>query len=102
METVPCEHTTFQTEARVARLTQEEDGPVIGYSVDVRIYCSNCKAPLLFRGEVGMAMTGPRVSFTGQEARLPADIGTPGSYESFAEEDARRLGLLAGGQPIQA
>ena len=96
-----CEHATLQTEARVARLRENEDGPIIGYSVDVRLYCVDCRAPLHFRGEIGMSYNGPRVSFDGQEARLPADMGIPGTARSFADSEAARVAMLLGGPVVE-
>lgn len=37
-----CDHPEFEAMCEVNRLTSVEDGPVTGYSVDVRIKCAVC------------------------------------------------------------
>ncbi len=56
----------------VARITEEEGGPVTAYSADLRITCSRCGESFVFVGlDRGLAPDRPMMSFLGDEARLP-------------------------------
>ena len=63
-----CEHESFYTTAKIARLTDKEDGgPVTGYHIDIEVMCDDCKEPFHFVGiPMGMSLVGgAMVSVTG-------------------------------------
>lgn len=67
-----CEHVNFETAAEIARLTDVEGGPVVGYTVDIRIRCSDCEEPFCFRGlPMGMSQLAPTSSFDGTVLTAP-------------------------------
>lgn len=69
---LPCNHATQQeATVDVHPLVQCEGGPVTSFSVDVRIQCV-CGEPFVFIDlPFGLSPREPRVSFDGQELRLP-------------------------------
>jgi hypothetical protein len=67
-----CEHRNFYVRGNVTRLTDGDDGPVTGYSVDFTVWCDVCKEPFVFIGlPAGMSFKEPMVSVDGREARMP-------------------------------
>lgn len=67
-----CKHLNFETQTRVARLTDGDDGPVTGYSAEIRIRCVDCQHPFEFIGVPGGYSPGqPMVNFDGTELRAP-------------------------------
>lgn len=67
-----CEHHDFHAEVDVHRITDEEDGPVVAYSADVRIHCKKCAEVFCFLGMPGgLNPLYPTVNFYATEARLP-------------------------------
>ncbi len=69
-----CEHLNFRCEAKVFRLTDGDDGPVTGYSADIRIKCAGCGLPFRFRGlAAGSHHAEPRVSANALELRAPIE-----------------------------
>ena len=66
-----CEHENFHANVAVGRLTKGDDGPVTGYTAEVRIHCAQCGLPFEFMGlPVGLLPDGAAVSVNAQEARL--------------------------------
>ena len=69
-----CAHMSFKADVRVGRLTDTEDGPVTGYTADVKIHCTECGLPFRFRGlQAGSHFAEPRVSVDGTELRAPIE-----------------------------
>lgn len=67
-----CEHFNFETKVRIARLTDTEEGPVTGFSANIRIQCIDCGHPFEFIGVLGgYSPTQPMVNFDGSELRAP-------------------------------
>lgn len=74
-----CEHFNFESHARIGRLTDDEGGPVTGYSADIRIKCSDCGHPFTWVGvPFGYSPAQPMVSVDGQQLRAPI---TPSNFE---------------------
>lgn len=69
-----CPHMSFQTHARIGRLSDTEGGPVTGYTADIKIECVDCGLPFRFRGlAAGSHYAEPRVSVDGTELRAPLE-----------------------------
>lgn len=69
-----CEHLKFQSQVRVGRLTDVENGPVTGYTADVRIQCVDCGVQFRFMGlPYGFHYGEPRLSADGTELRAPIE-----------------------------
>lgn len=66
-----CPHQSFTADASVIRLTDKDDGPVTGFSIDVRVTCDMCGSPFVFRGPTGLSPRQPMVSFDGLTLRAP-------------------------------
>jgi hypothetical protein len=67
-----CEHFSFISYANVFRLTDIDNGPVTGYSVEVKVQCSDCGMPFGFVGvDQGISTYKPMVSFDRKELRAP-------------------------------
>lgn len=93
----PCPHLNFDAWVEVNRLTSVEDGPVTGYSADIRVACRDCKEPFRWTGlEAGMSMAHPMCSV--DETLLVAPLrpasadpdfglGLPGYAVRFREAD---------------
>src|SRR5260370_19509987 len=65
-----CEHWAFGARVEVNRLTQVDDGPVTGYSADIRIQCVECGLPFEFIGlPAGLSPSVATTSFPGDELR---------------------------------
>ena len=66
-----CKHESFYTVAEVNRITDGDEGPVVGYSLDLRVACDQCQLPFRFLGlPVGVDSNGASVSADGQEGRF--------------------------------
>lgn len=71
-----CEHQCFQVRGAVARLTDGDDGPVTGYSVDFTVWCNDCQERFQFVGaKIGYSPAEPMVSADGFELRCPIAPG---------------------------
>jgi len=54
-----CEHKEFHCMAAFNRLTSEENGPVTGYHVDIKVSCADCEEPFHFVSvPFGMSLVG--------------------------------------------
>lgn len=82
-----CEHNEFESIVDIARLTDDDGGPVVGYQAEIKVRCSECGEPFCWRGlGLGMSHMEPRVSVDGTELRAPihpmsdptTGIGLPG------------------------
>jgi hypothetical protein len=77
-----CAHQNFKANVAVGRLTQRDNGPVIGYTADVTVTCAECGLPFRFIGvSAGNHYSEPRVSIDGTELRAPLE---PATHEKFA------------------
>ncbi len=69
-----CGHMNFACQVDVMRLTDGDEGPITGYSADVRIQCADCNERFRFIGlPMGSAPDRPMVSFGGVELRAPIE-----------------------------
>jgi hypothetical protein len=83
----PCRHFNFEVLAEVARLlplgaTASGDPTVepTGYSLSLRVLCSDCREPFVFRGlPVGLSPVRPMTSVDGLELRAPLTPQRDGS-----------------------
>ena len=72
MTDTPCVHENFALLGEVARLTQTDDGPVAGYSIDLTVECAHCHEPFCFRGlPLGMSQLAPTQSLDGTTLTAP-------------------------------
>lgn len=77
-----CEHENFAVEANVARLSDVEDGPINGFSADIKILCMDCGEPFVFIGlPVGLDPRRPMSSLSGTELRAPIrPVSSPSDF----------------------
>lgn len=76
-----CPHLNFTAKVDVARLSQEDGGPITGYVADLQIRCQQCGLPFRFIGlPAGSHFAEPRVSPDGTELRAPME---PAVHEKF-------------------
>ena len=69
-----CVHMNFSAVDRVARLTDGDNGPVTGYTMDVRVKCADCGLPFRFMGlPFGSHYSEPRLSADSEELRAPIE-----------------------------
>ncbi len=89
METTPspealradCQHQKFQCDARIGRLSDTDDGPITGYTANIKVTCSDCGLPFRFIGiAAGNHYAEPRVSLDGTELRAPLE---PATHQKF-------------------
>jgi hypothetical protein len=69
-----CPHEHFGANVEISRLTDVDDGPVVGYNADVTAWCAQCGVALVWFGNglpVGMVRDRPAISVNGQEIHLP-------------------------------
>lgn len=67
-----CDHRTFEAIVNVVRLTDGDDGPLKGFTTEIRVSCSDCRMPFEFVGIAGgFHPAEPRVSADGIELRAP-------------------------------
>lgn len=67
-----CEHIgQFEAELKVTRLTDEEDGPVTGWTADIKLTCAECGEKFVWLGPGGSRPDSPTVSVDGLELRAP-------------------------------
>jgi hypothetical protein len=67
-----CDHPDFTTYAEIYRLSEDEGGPINGYSADITIKCSVCEMFFRWLGlEKGISPNRPMASFDGLELRAP-------------------------------
>lgn len=95
-----CPHEDFEAHVDVNRLTSAEDGPVTGYSADIRISCLDCDEPFRFIGvPAGLLPSRPACSVDEQELHVPIrpassdpdfGLGIPGFAVRFSEGTGQR------------
>lgn len=81
-----CPHEEFVAAVEVNRLTNSDDGPVEGFSLDLRVECAGCHEPFCFRAPLGMSQFAPTMSLDALTLTAPihpisdptAGIGLPG------------------------
>lgn len=67
-----CPHENFKAGVFVKRLTDHGDGPVVGYTADVRVQCADCGEPFRWIGcPAGVDPRRPAVSIDETELRAP-------------------------------
>jgi hypothetical protein len=68
----PCPHENFDVTVEVNRLISVEDGPVTGYSADVRVWCNDCREAFRWIGvPAGCRPDRPMVSVDETELHAP-------------------------------
>jgi hypothetical protein len=73
-----CEHPDFSVEARVARIVETEDGPVIAFRLELSVRCLHCQQLFAFPGlPGGLTPDCPTVSADCCELRAPLVPFTP-------------------------
>lgn len=72
-EVKECPHLNFKAQCNVTRLTDAEDSDVvIGYRMEVEVFCMDCHKPFAFVGlPGGYHPSQPTVSADEMSARLP-------------------------------
>lgn len=93
----PCPHEDFQSFVAIARVAQDEGGPIIGFSAEVRVTCIQCGEPFRFTGcPAGVRPDRPTVSADERTLYAPirpasADpdfgMGIPGFAVTYHERD---------------
>jgi hypothetical protein len=92
----PCDHPDFVARVDVNRLSDTEDGPIVGYSADVTIRCTACDEPFVFIGvPFGVSPTHPTVAIGGKELRCPV---RPASAPDGWGEDGPSVSMHVTGQ----
>lgn len=72
-----CKHQTFKADCKVFRRTDGDDGPVIGYSMDVTVKCVDCGEVFEFIGPpAGASFKFPTVSADLCTLRIPIQPAT--------------------------
>lgn len=67
-----CPHENFEATVGVHRLTDGDDGPVTGYTAEIRVRCLDCDEPFRWIGvPAGLSPREPRVSVDETELRAP-------------------------------
>jgi len=76
-----CEHKSMSATVDLTRLTDVPDGPVTGYTADLRVHCEDCGLPFHFPETVPVGMSLPQLdpslggtimrSPDGDELRMP-------------------------------
>lgn len=76
-----CAHEDFMATVDVGRLSNEEGGPINGYTFEARIKCTQCNLPFRFIGlPAGNHFAEPRVNIDGTELRAPIE---PAEHQVF-------------------
>ena len=69
---LPCPHANFEAMVGVNRITESDDGPVVGYSADIKAWCRDCDEPFRWIGPpVGVSPAHPAVSIDHTTLRAP-------------------------------
>jgi hypothetical protein len=67
-----CPHENFAATVNVHRLTEVDNGPVTGYTADIRVHCIDCEEPFRWIGApAGASPRQPMVSIDETELRAP-------------------------------
>lgn len=67
----PCPHENFVAVVKVNRLTAD-NGPVEGYTADIRVNCADCGEPFRWIGpRAGLSANRPTMSVDETELRAP-------------------------------
>ncbi|MER7500474.1 hypothetical protein AB0L05_27830 [Nonomuraea pusilla] len=68
----PCPHLDFNAYVEINRLTDHDNGPVTGYSADIRVECAHCRERFRWIGvPAGMSGSQPMCSPDETELRAP-------------------------------
>jgi len=72
-----CQHTNFEANVSVNRLTENDEITVTGFSADLRIKCIECGSDFEFIGvEAGLSPFYPMCSVDSTELRIPIKPST--------------------------
>lgn len=68
-----CPHENFDAVVDVNRLGKSDDDPtIIGYTADIRVWCTDCKEPFRWIGvQAGMSPARPMCSVDEGDLRAP-------------------------------
>lgn len=67
-----CQHFRFFANCMIFRLTDEEGGPVTGFTAEVTVKCSDCNMPFQWLGvDRGLSMASPMASADGLKLLAP-------------------------------
>ena len=72
-----CDHHHFEVEAGIQRLT--DDGKLVEYRAEIRLTCTTCREPFVFKAPVGLHAGAPTVSLDGLTLRVPIQPRTWGA-----------------------
>lgn|GEM_PF-2088059 len=76
-----CAHLRFECRADIGRLSDEDGGPITGYTANIQVKCADCGLAFRFIGlPAGNHFCEPRVSVDGLELRAPLE---PAMHERF-------------------
>lgn len=77
LDPTECEHEDWHAFVDIVRISEVEDGPIGGYTCQVRAECAECSAPMIWHvPDFGLLSDRPTVSVNGQELRLPGRPAT--------------------------
>lgn len=84
-----CDHEQFKADCDINRLSETDDGPITGYSINISVKCIQCGQKFRFLGvPAGSDHQFPRASIDGTELRAPIE---PAIGEKLASEAVYRL-----------
>lgn len=67
-----CDHENFRADVEIHRLASVENGPITGYSADIRVSCVDCGEVFRWIGApTGLSPRHPAVSLDGAELHAP-------------------------------
>lgn len=67
-----CTHEDWAAKATLNRLTDVEDGPITGWSVDFEMHCTTCQTPMMWISKVGgCSRFAPTMSDDGLQLQVP-------------------------------
>lgn len=67
-----CKHEAFNALTRVGRIRLEDGGPIVYYTIELVVFCAQCKQRFEFIGlPMGASAYQPTVNIDGTEMRAP-------------------------------
>ena len=72
-----CDHKHFEIIAGVQRLTEGEK--LVEFRAEIRLTCTTCREPFVFKAPVGLHADAPTVSLDGLTLRVPIQPQTWGA-----------------------
>lgn len=80
-----CDHPEFVAHVAVGRLSDDDGGPIAGYSAAVKVECAKCGLKFRFIGlAAGNHYAEPRVSVDGLELRAPIEPAEHMKFQASA------------------